>query len=61
MTTDPGGSPAVQSVIAYDILLQQTKVSFDYDQYGDVVTQTRVWLSDKRPVASEKADALQLR
>jgi RHS repeat-associated protein len=39
MTTDPGGSPAIQSVVSYDDTLQQTKVDFDYDQYGNVVNK----------------------
>jgi hypothetical protein len=33
-TTDPGGSPAVQSIVTTDDIGQQTKVDFDYDQYG---------------------------
>src|SRR5258708_23086029 len=39
MTTDPGGSPALQSVVSYDETGQQTKVSFDYDQYGNIVNK----------------------
>jgi RHS repeat-associated protein len=39
MTTDPGGSQALQSLIAYDDIGQQTKVDFDYDQYGNVVNK----------------------
>ncbi len=39
MTTDPGGSPAIQSVVSYDDIGQQTKVGFDYDQYGNVVNK----------------------
>jgi RHS repeat-associated protein len=33
---DPGGSPQVQSVIGYDDAGAQTKVDFDFDQYGNV-------------------------
>ena len=33
---DPGGSPQVQSVTAYDDSGTPTKVDFDYDQYGNV-------------------------
>jgi len=39
LTTDPGGSTALQSVIAYDDIGQQTKVDFDYDAYGNVVNK----------------------
>jgi YD repeat-containing protein len=39
MTTDPGGCPAIQSVVSYDDIGQQTKVDFDYDQYGNVVNK----------------------
>lgn len=39
LTTDPGGSTALQSVIRYDNIGQQTKVDFDYDQYGNIVNQ----------------------
>jgi RHS repeat-associated protein len=41
-TTDPGGSPAIQSVISYDDATptaNQTKVDFDYDAYGNVVNK----------------------
>jgi RHS repeat-associated protein len=38
-TTDPGGSTVVQSVTATDETAQQTKVDFDYDQYGNVVNK----------------------
>jgi YD repeat-containing protein len=40
LTTDPGGSAAVQSVRTYDELGQQIKTDFDYDVYGNV-TNTR--------------------
>jgi RHS repeat-associated protein len=40
LTTDPGGSPALQSVRTYDELGQQIKTDFDYDVYGNV-TNTR--------------------
>src|SRR5262249_24926854 len=36
-TTDPGGSTALQSVVNYNDIGQQTKVDFTYDQYGSVV------------------------
>jgi YD repeat-containing protein len=39
MTTDPGGSQAIQSILSYDDVGQQTKVDFDYDQYGNVVNK----------------------
>jgi RHS repeat-associated protein len=39
LTTDAGGSTAIQSVIAYDDIGQQTKVDFDYDQYGNAVNK----------------------
>lgn len=42
LTTDPGGSTALQSVIAYDDATptaNQTKVDFDYDQYGNVINK----------------------
>jgi hypothetical protein len=39
MTTDPGGSSAIQSVVSYDETGQQTKVDFDYDQYGNIVNK----------------------
>ena len=41
-TTDPGGSPAIQSVISYDDATptaNQTKVDFGYDSYGNVVNK----------------------
>ena len=38
-TTDPSGSTAVQSIITTDETGQQTKVDFDYDQYGNVVNK----------------------
>lgn len=38
-TTDPGGSPAVQSIITTDDTGQQTKADFDYDQYGNVINK----------------------
>jgi RHS repeat-associated protein len=38
-TIDAGGSAALQSVISYDDIGQQTKVHFDYDQYGNVVNK----------------------
>ena len=37
--TDPGGSPAVQSVINTDETGQQTKTDFDYDAYGNVLNK----------------------
>ncbi len=36
-TTDPGGSTAVQSVVNYNDIGQQTKVDFTYDQYGNAL------------------------
>lgn len=42
LATDPGGSTAVQSIITYDDATptaNQTKVDFDYDQYGNVVNK----------------------
>jgi YD repeat-containing protein len=39
LTTDSGGSTALQSMISYDDTGQQTKVDFDYDQYGNVVNK----------------------
>ncbi len=39
LTTDPGGSPAVQSVRTYDELGQQIKTDFDYDVYGNVINE----------------------
>jgi RHS repeat-associated protein len=41
LTTDPGGSTALQSIIAYDDATpsNQTRVDFDYDQYGNVVNK----------------------
>jgi RHS repeat-associated protein len=36
-TTDPGGSTAVQSVVNYNDIGQQTKIDYTYDQYGNVV------------------------
>jgi YD repeat-containing protein len=39
LTTDPGGSAALESVIAYDDIGQQTKDDFDYDQYGNMVNR----------------------
>jgi RHS repeat-associated protein len=39
LTTDPGGSTAIQSVITYDDIGQQTKADLDYDQYGNVVNK----------------------
>ncbi len=39
LTTDSGGSTALQSVISYDDIGQQTKVDFDYDQYGNAVNK----------------------
>jgi RHS repeat-associated protein len=39
LTTDPGGSTALQSMIGYDDIGQQTKVDFDYDQYGNAVNK----------------------
>jgi RHS repeat-associated protein len=41
LTTDPGGSTALQSVITYDDATpsNQTKLDFDYDQYGNVVNK----------------------
>ena len=38
-TTDAGGSTVVQSAITTDETGQQTKVDFDYDQYGNVVNK----------------------
>src|SRR6185295_1906384 len=38
-TTDAGGSTVVQSAITPDETGQQTKVDFDYDQYGNVVNK----------------------
>src|SRR6185503_15056956 len=38
-TTDAGGSTVVQSVTTADETGQQTKVDFDYDQYGNVVNK----------------------
>jgi RHS repeat-associated protein len=42
LTTDPGGATALQSIITYDDATptaNQTKVDFDYDQYGNVVNR----------------------
>lgn len=39
LTTDSGGSTALQSMIGYDDIGQQTKIDFDYDQYGNVVNK----------------------
>jgi RHS repeat-associated protein len=39
MTTDSGGSQAIQSIVSYDDVGQQAKVDFDYDQYGNVVNK----------------------
>ncbi len=39
LSTDPGGSTVLQSVIAYDEIGQQTRVDFDYDGYGNVVNK----------------------
>ncbi len=39
MTTDPGGSTAIQSIITNDDVGEQTKVDFDYDSYGNVVNK----------------------
>jgi RHS repeat-associated protein len=39
LTTDPGGSTALDSMIMYDEIAQQTKVAFDYDQYGNAVNK----------------------
>src|SRR5262249_54797556 len=39
LTTDPGGSTAIQSAVDTDEAGQQTKVDFDYDQYGNVVNK----------------------
>ncbi|MEK6303905.1 MAG: hypothetical protein AABO41_24640 [Acidobacteriota bacterium] len=39
LTTDPGGSPAIQSLTSYDETGQQIKFDFDYDQYGNVTNQ----------------------
>jgi YD repeat-containing protein len=39
LTTDSGGSTALQSMIGYDDMGQQTKVDFDYDQYGNLVNK----------------------
>jgi len=42
LTTDPGASTALQSIIAYDDATptpNQTKVDFDYDQYGNVINK----------------------
>jgi YD repeat-containing protein len=39
MTTDPGGSTAIQSIVSYNDIEQRTKVDFDYDQYGNVVNK----------------------
>jgi hypothetical protein len=39
MTTDAGGSTAIQSVVSYNDIGQQTKVDFDYDQYGNAVNK----------------------
>jgi RHS repeat-associated protein len=39
LTTDPGGSAAVQSVRTYDELGQQIKTDFDYDVYGNVTNK----------------------
>ncbi|MFY9553129.1 MAG: discoidin domain-containing protein [Blastocatellia bacterium] len=38
-TSDPGGSAAVQSIVSTDETGQQTKIDFDYDQYGNVVNK----------------------
>lgn len=38
-TADPGGSAAIQSIVNYNDIGQPTKVSFDYDQYGNVVNK----------------------
>jgi YD repeat-containing protein len=39
LTTDPGGSAAVQSVRTYDELGQQIKTDFDYDVYANVTNK----------------------
>jgi hypothetical protein len=39
LTTDPGGSAALQSVRTYDELGQQIKTDFDYDVYGNVTNK----------------------
>ncbi|HSB09808.1 MAG TPA: hypothetical protein VLM38_10020, partial [Blastocatellia bacterium] len=39
LTTDPGGSTAIGSVVTTDETGQQTKVEFVYDQYGNVVNK----------------------
>jgi RHS repeat-associated protein len=39
LTTDPGGSTALQSVRTYDELGQQVKTDFDYDVYGNVTNK----------------------
>jgi RHS repeat-associated protein len=39
LTTDPGGSTAVQSITTTDEIGQQTKVDFDYDGYGNVLNK----------------------
>jgi hypothetical protein len=38
-TNDPGGSKVVESLITTDDLGQQTKVDFDYDQYGNILNE----------------------
>jgi RHS repeat-associated protein len=38
-TTDPGGSTQVQSLVAYDDTGAQSKVDFDYDQYGNILNK----------------------
>jgi len=39
LTSDSGGSTALQSVIGYDDIGQQTRVDFDYDVYGNVINK----------------------
>lgn len=41
LTTGPGASTTIQSVIAYDDIGQQTKADFDYDSYGNLVNKRK--------------------
>lgn len=60
---DPGSSPQIQSIISYDAA-NQTKVDFDYDQYGNVTNRREYgfqssaqWLVRRRSHAVYKTDA----
>jgi YD repeat-containing protein len=37
--TDPGGSRVIQSIVTQDEVGQETRVDFDYDQYGNVINK----------------------